>query len=92
VGAERGALKISVSIAILLCALASVAQAQSPKDEGAIQIVRRGARPALQAPAEHFTGSVRVDPLFQATARRRVRQALSSRSNLARVPHGTLTL
>jgi len=61
-------LKISVSIAILLCALASVAQAQSPKDEGAIQIVRRGARPALQAPAEHFTGSVRVDPLFQATA------------------------
>ena len=67
-GAERGALKISVSIAILLCALASVAQAQSPKDEGAIQIVRRGARPALQAPAEHFTGSVRVDPLFQATA------------------------
>jgi len=68
VGAERGALKISVSIAILLCALASVAQAQSPKDEGAIQIVRRGARPALQAPAEHFTGSVRVDPLFQATA------------------------
>ena len=67
-GAERDTLKISVSIAILLCALASVAQAQSPKDEGAIQIVRRGARPALQAPAEHFTGSVRVDPLFQATA------------------------
>jgi len=61
-------LKISVAIAISLCALASVAQAQSPKDEGAIQIVRRGARPALQAPAEHFTGSVRVDPLFQATA------------------------
>ena len=61
-------MKISVAIAISLCALASVAQAQSPKDEGAIQIVRRGARPALQAPAEHFTGSVRVDPLFQATA------------------------
>jgi len=61
-------LKISVAIAISLCALAPLAQAQSPKDEGAIQIVRRGARPALQAPAEHFTGSVRVDPLFQATA------------------------
>ena len=61
-------MKISVSIAISLCALASVAQAPSPKDEGAIQIVRRGASPALQAPAEHFTGSVRVDPLFQATA------------------------
>jgi len=61
-------LKIFVAIAISLCAVASVAQAQSPKDEGAIQIVRSGARPALQAPAEHFTGSVRVDPLFQATA------------------------
>jgi 4-carboxymuconolactone decarboxylase len=66
VKAERDTLKIFVAIAISLCAVASVAQAQSPKDEGAIQIVRSGARPALQAPAEHFTGSVRVDPLFQA--------------------------
>lgn len=61
-------MKISVAIAISLCTLASVAQAQSPKDEGAIQIVRSGARSARQAPTEHFTGSVRVDPLFQATA------------------------
>lgn len=65
-GAERDTLKIFVAIAISLCAVASVAQAQSSKDEGAIRIVRSGARPALQAPAEHFTGSVRVDPLFQA--------------------------
>ena len=61
-------MKISVAIAISLCTLASVAQAQSPKDEGAIQIVRSGVRPARQAPAEHFTGSVRINPLFQATA------------------------
>ena len=60
-------MKISVAIAISLCALASVGQAQSPRDEGAIQILRGGTRPALQAPAEHFTGSVRVDPLFLAT-------------------------
>jgi 4-carboxymuconolactone decarboxylase len=66
VGAERDTLKISVAIAISVCALASVAQAQSLKDEGAIQIVRSGARPTRQAPAEHFTGPVRVDPLFQA--------------------------
>ena len=41
-------MKISVAIAISLCTLASVAQAQSPKDEGAIQIVRSGcaSRPA----------------------------------------------
>ncbi len=61
-------MKIFVVIAISLCTLAPVVQAQSRKDEGAIQIMRSGARPALQAPADHFTGSVRVDPLFQATA------------------------
>lgn len=51
-----------------LCALASVGQAQSPKDEGAIQIMRSGSQPSRQGPAQNFTESVRVDSLFHATA------------------------
>jgi 4-carboxymuconolactone decarboxylase len=30
-----------------------------------ITITRNGSRPSSKAPAEHFTGSVRIDPLFQ---------------------------
>ena len=31
-------------------------------------ISRNGTRPTQKAPAEHFTGTVRLDPLFQASA------------------------
>ena len=30
-----------------------------------ITITRNGSQPSSKAPAEHFTGSVRIDPLFQ---------------------------
>lgn len=30
-----------------------------------MNISRHGTRPSQQAPAEHFTGTARVDPLFQ---------------------------
>jgi quercetin dioxygenase-like cupin family protein len=33
-----------------------------------MDIKRSGAQPSTKAPAEYFTGSVRVDPLFQAHA------------------------
>ena len=33
---------------------------------GTMEIQRSGSQPSRQAPAEYFTGSVRVDPLFQA--------------------------
>ncbi len=33
-----------------------------------MEITRNGTRPSVKGPAEHFTGSVRVDPLFQASA------------------------
>lgn len=36
------------------------------QDSQAISIARSGSQPSRQAPSEHFTGSVRVDPLFQA--------------------------
>jgi len=31
-----------------------------------MQIARNGSQPSGKGPAEYFTGSVRVDPLFQA--------------------------
>lgn len=46
----------------------SIAQSQTPSDQGAIRITRNGSQQSLQATSEHFTGSVRVDPLFQPTA------------------------
>jgi 4-carboxymuconolactone decarboxylase len=48
--------------------LPSGAQSQTSNDQGAIRITRSGSQPSRQGPAEHFTGSVRVDPLFQADA------------------------
>lgn len=60
-------MKISVAITISFCVLAPGTHGQTSKDEGAIRIIRSGSLPSRQAPAENFTGSVRVDPLFQAT-------------------------
>ena len=40
----------------------------SAQGSQAIKITRRGSQPSRQGPAENFTGSVRVDPLFQANA------------------------
>ena len=40
----------------------------SVQDLQIIKITRRGSQPSRQGPAENFTGSVRVDPLFQANA------------------------
>jgi 4-carboxymuconolactone decarboxylase len=44
------------------------ATSASAQDSQAIKITRSGSQPSRQAPAENFTGSVRVDPLFQANA------------------------
>jgi 4-carboxymuconolactone decarboxylase len=38
----------------------------STQDSQTIKITRSGSQPSRQAPAENFTGSVTVDPLFQA--------------------------
>ena len=61
-------MRIFVAIAISFCMLASGAHGQTSKDQGAIRIMRSGSQPSRQGPAENFTGSVRVDPLFQANA------------------------
>jgi 4-carboxymuconolactone decarboxylase len=61
-------MRIHAAVAILLCMLASGAHSQTSKDQGAIRIMRSGSQPSRPGPAENFTGSVRVDPLFQANA------------------------
>jgi 4-carboxymuconolactone decarboxylase len=44
------------------------AQPASAQDSQVIKIARSGTQPSRQGPAENFSGSVRVDPLFQAKA------------------------
>ena len=62
-----------LSLSLLASAFAQSSQtgaAPSPsaQDSQMIKITRRGAQPSRQGPSENFTGSVRVDPLFQASA------------------------
>ena len=41
-----------------------------------MEIIRSGSQPSSKGPAEYFTGSVRIDPLFTAPEPARVRGAL----------------
>lgn len=50
-----------------LLLIASAAQAQDT-----MTVTRHGTQPSVKAPAQNFTGAVRVDPLFAATAPSRV--------------------
>jgi len=69
------AMIISLSLFAWGCAPTSVAVAASDTrtasptsapDSQLITITRNGAQPSRKAPAEYFTGSVRIDPLFEA--------------------------
>jgi quercetin dioxygenase-like cupin family protein len=45
------------------------AASSAPREEwGTLSITRGGSQPSARGPGEHFTGSVRVDPLFPANA------------------------
>ena len=65
---------ILISLSLLASALAQTNQAGAASSPGvaqasgsqSIRIMRSGSQPSRQGPAENFTGSVRVDPLFQA--------------------------
>jgi quercetin dioxygenase-like cupin family protein len=46
-----------------------------PSEEQIMEIRRSGSRPSGKGPAEYFTGTVRVDPLFEAPQPARVRGA-----------------
>ncbi len=60
------------SVAFFASLLASAAGSQAPGDHEAIRITRRGAQPPQPAPAQHFTGSARIEATFQAGAPGRV--------------------
>jgi len=49
-----------------------VSPATSNKDSQTISITRSGSQPYAKGPAEYFTGSVRIVPLFQASASSRM--------------------
>ena len=52
----------------LVAAVAGAAAQTVPaaRSNGTMEIKRSGSQPSRKGPAEYFTGSVRVDPLFQA--------------------------
>jgi 4-carboxymuconolactone decarboxylase len=55
-------------LAALAVALSLLASAGAHANPGELRIARAGSQPPGRGPAEYFTGSVRVDPLFPATA------------------------
>jgi quercetin dioxygenase-like cupin family protein len=63
-------MEIIRSLSLLALALTSADQTRaSPEDqEQGVEITRNGSQPSTKGPAEYFTGSVRVDPLFAARA------------------------
>ena len=56
-------MRLLAATAICLCLLAS-----SSESSQSITVTRSGSQPSRQGPAENFTGSVRIDPLFNANA------------------------
>ena len=65
-------MRIFIANAILFSTLVSGAQSQTTKDpkveQETIKIWRNGSQPSWHTTTENFTGSVRVDPLFQPNA------------------------
>ena len=59
-------MRILTAIAVAL--LASGAKSQTSSDPGAIRITRSAAQPSQPAPADDFTGAVRIDSSFETTA------------------------
>ena len=58
-----------------------------------MEIKRSGSQPSGKGPAEYFTGTVRIDPLFEAPEPARVRGAASHSSRVLarhgiRIPSG----
>jgi 4-carboxymuconolactone decarboxylase len=65
-------MKVFVALGISLSMLPAGAQSQTSSQPEQIRITRSGAQPPQPAPADHFTGSARVDSPFRASAPARV--------------------
>jgi len=57
---------LSATVMSLSLVASAFAQTNPGGDSQTMNIARSGSQPSSRAPAEHFTGSVRIDPLFQA--------------------------
>ncbi len=66
----------AAAVTLSLLASGSVVAQQAPDRSQTITITRSGSQPSREGPAETFTGSVRVDPLFAATSPSRTSGAL----------------
>jgi len=64
-------MKFVVAAVLSLSLLAST----SSESSQAIKVTRSGSQPSRPGPAEYFTGSVRIDPLFDVNAPSRVNGA-----------------
>jgi quercetin dioxygenase-like cupin family protein len=61
------------SLSLLTAAPSDIVQAQAPAGDGqTLRITRAGSQPSAKGSAQYFTGAVRVDPMFPATAPSRV--------------------
>ena len=61
------------SLSLLAATPSGIVQAQAPIGDGqTLRITRAGSQPSAKGSAEYFTGTVRVDPMFPATAPSRV--------------------
>jgi quercetin dioxygenase-like cupin family protein len=66
---------VIAAIALIGSALLPAAALAAERSEN-MEISRNGTRPSAKGPTEYFTGSVRVDPLFEAVEPTRASAAL----------------
>ena len=74
-------------LAATIASLALIASASVVAQE--LDIKRNGSRPSGKGPAEYFTGTVRIDPLFAAHGPARACGGAASPSSPAPAPPGT---
>jgi len=65
-------MRVFPAIAIAFCTLSPEARSQTATEQNLIRITRNASEPPRPAPADHFTGSARVDSPFQASAPARI--------------------
>src|SRR5947209_1404212 len=62
---KRKPLTATAAALFLLASASGARAAGSPDASPQITITRSGSQPSRQAPAQSFTGSARIDPLFE---------------------------
>jgi quercetin dioxygenase-like cupin family protein len=64
---KNASVAIALAFPVVFRAKGEIATRQQ-QQESKMEIKRNGSQPSSQGPAEYFTGTVRIDPLFQAPA------------------------